>query len=133
MSIEVCFLESPQLGLTDLLLQIESCRADLIMNDVELTDSACLLKNIPDNLADNSIYFFGTIGGGAIAVASVLGAVIALVDDHATGSAVCRVMRLSCRRCKNAVTAVTAINGQRRADASDLLKCTPQRYTAIPT
>lgn len=53
-----------QLGLADLLLQIGSCRADLIINDVELADSACFLKNIRDNLADNSIYFFGMVGGG---------------------------------------------------------------------
>ena len=44
-----------QLGLPDLLLQIRSCCADLIMNNVVLADSASLLKNISDNLADHAL------------------------------------------------------------------------------
>lgn len=89
-----------QLSLPDLLLQIGSCCADLIMNDVVLADSTGLLKNIPDKLADHGIHLFGTVGRGTVAVPFVLGAVVALVDRHAPVSAVRRVMRFSCGRRK---------------------------------
>ena len=99
-----------QLGLADLLLQIRRRCADLIMNDVVLADSAGLLKNIPDNLADHGIHLFGTVGSRAIAVSFVLGTVITLVDGHTPITAIGGVMGLPrCRR-KNAATAVTAIH-----------------------
>ena len=44
-----------QLGLPDLLLQIGICCANLIMNNVVLADSASLLQNIPDELADHAL------------------------------------------------------------------------------
>ena len=66
-----------QLGLPDLLLQIGSCCADLIADDIVLADSSGLLQNIPDELADHGIHLFGTVGRGAITVLFVLGTVIA--------------------------------------------------------
>ena len=84
-----------QLGLPDLLLQIRCRCADLIPDDVILTDSSGLLQNIPDELADNSIYLFGTIGSRAIAVSFVLGTVIALVDGHTPITAIGGVMGFS--------------------------------------
>lgn len=89
-----------QLGLPDLLLQIGSCCADLILNDVVFADSSGLLQNISDKLADNSIYLFGAVGGGAIAAAFVLGAVIAFIDGHTPITAVGGMMCLACRRRK---------------------------------
>ena len=69
-----------QLGLPDLLLQIGSCCADLIADDIVLADSSGLLQNIPDELADHGIHLFGTVGRGAITVLFVLGTVIAFVE-----------------------------------------------------
>lgn len=85
-----------QLGLPDLLLQIGSCCADLIMNDVVLADSTGLLKNIPDELADHGIHLFGTVGRGAVAVLFVLGTVIAFVDGYTAITAIGGVMSLPC-------------------------------------
>ena len=84
-----------QLGLPNLLLQIRCRCADLIMNDVVLADSAGLLKNIPDNLADHGIHLFGTVGSRAIAVSFVLGTVITLVDGHTPITAIGGVMGFS--------------------------------------
>ena len=85
-----------QLGLPDLLLQIRCRCADLIADDVVLADSSGLLQNIPNKLADNGIYLFGTVGGGAITVSFVLGAIVAFVDSHTPITAIGGVMGLPC-------------------------------------
>ena len=85
-----------QLGLPDLLLQIGSCCADLIADDIVLADSSGLMQNIPDELADHGIHLFGTVGRGAITVLFVLGTVIAFVDGYTAITANGGVMGLPC-------------------------------------
>ena len=85
-----------QLALPDLLLQIGSCCADLIADDIVLADSSGLLQNIPDELADHGIHLFGTVGRGAIADLFVLGTVIAFVDGYTAITAIGGVMGLPC-------------------------------------
>ena len=85
-----------QLGLADLLLQIRRRCTDLILDNVVLADSSSLLQNIPDELADNGIHLFSTIGGRATAVSFVLGSVVAFVDGHTPITAIGGVMSLPC-------------------------------------
>ena len=81
-----------QFGLADLLLQIRSCCADLIMDDVIFADGPGFLKNITDKFTDNGIYFLGPVSSRAIAIPLMLGAVVAFIDGHTTIGAIGRVM-----------------------------------------